>query len=95
MAFYTVTYDLNKNKDYERFAKGIVEVSSGKFVKATLSQYIIQSYLTPAQIRIVLQTFADSDDSILVLKLDVSDWSCCNLSQELINWLQIATNVGN
>ena len=95
MAFFTVTYDLNKKKDYERFSKGIIEVSSGKYVKATLSQYIIQSHLTSAQIRIILQNYADIDDSIMVLKLDVSDWSCCNLTQELIDWLQIATNIGN
>ncbi|WP_335956417.1 hypothetical protein [Acinetobacter bereziniae] len=95
MAFYTVTYDLNNKKDYERFAKGVFEVSSGKFIKATLSQYVIHSHLKAPQIRVILQTHADNDDSILVLKLDVSDWSCINLPEELPDWLQKATNIGN
>lgn len=95
MAFYTVTYDLNKKKDYAKFEEGVRKVSSNRYVKCTLSQYVIQSTLTAPQIRITLQSYADSDDSILVLKLDVSDWSCINLPEKVADWLQKATNVGN
>ncbi|MCU4406680.1 hypothetical protein [Acinetobacter junii] len=95
MAFYTVTYDLNKKKDYEKFAEGIRKVSTNRFIKCTLSQYVIQSTLTAPQIRIALQGYSDNDDSILVLKLDVGDWSCINLPDIVPDWLQKATNVGN
>lgn len=92
MAFYTVTYDLNKKKDYTEFEEGIKKVSSNTYVGATLSQYIIQSHLTASQVHITLQAHADSDDAILVLKLDVSDWSYTNLPDDVKVWLQAAIN---
>ena len=95
MSFYTVTYDLNKKKDYAKFEEGVLKVSSSRCVKCTLSQYVIQSTLTAPQIRIALQGYADNDDSILVLKLDISDWSCVGLPETVPGWLQKATNVGN
>ncbi|MGR2671027.1 hypothetical protein ACUXVT_07080 [Acinetobacter soli] len=95
MAFYTVTYDLNIKKDYAKFEEGIGKVSSGKYVKGTLSQYVIQSQLTANQINIMLQAYSDNDDSILVLKLDVKEWSYSGLPDNVKSWLQAATNVGN
>lgn len=95
MAFYTVTYDLNKKKDYVKFEEGVGKVSGNVYVKATLSQYIIQSSLTAPNVRDTLKGYADSDDSILVLKLDVSDWAYINLPDKLKEWLQAATKVGN
>lgn len=95
MAFYTVTYDLHKNKDYTKFEEGIRKVSSSHYVKCTLSQYVIQTTLTAQQIRITLQAYTDNDDSILVLKLDIKDWSCINLPKNIADWLQKATNVGS
>ncbi|KHO16737.1 MULTISPECIES: hypothetical protein [Acinetobacter calcoaceticus/baumannii complex] len=94
MAFYTVTYDLNKKKDYAKFEEGIRKVSSGKYIKGTLSQYVIQSQLNAQQINITLQAHSDNDDSILVLKLDVSDWSYTGLPDGLRSWLQKATDIG-
>lgn len=95
MAFYTVTYDLNKKKDYVKFEEGIKKVSNNVYVKATLSQYIIQSTLTAENVHNTLKGYADSDDSILVLKLDVSDWAYTNLPNKLKEWLLAATKVGN
>ena len=95
MAFYTVTYDLNKKKDYAKFEEGIGKVSSNTYVDATLSQYIIESHLTAAQVRVTLQAHADSDDAILVLKLDVSDWSYTNLPDDIKVWLQAAINANS
>ncbi|GEM_PF-690130 len=95
MSFYTVTYDLNKKKDYEKFAEGIQKVSNNRYVKCTLSQYVIQSTLAASKIRVALQSYADNDDSILVLKLDITDWSCVGLPEKVADWLQKATNVGN
>ncbi|MCX0334764.1 hypothetical protein [Acinetobacter radioresistens] len=95
MSFYTVTYDLNDKKDYEKFKEGLKKVSNNRYVKCTLSQYVIQSTLTASQIRITLQSYADNDDSILVLKLDITDWSCVGLPENVADWLQKATNVGN
>ena len=92
MSFYTVTYDLNKKKDYEKFEEGINKVSGNVYVKATLSQYIIQSSLSASNVLTTLRGYADSDDSIVVLKLDVSDWAYCNLPDKVKVWLQAATN---
>lgn len=94
MAFFTVTYDLNLKKDYEKFRKGIEKVSNNTYVKTTLSQYIIQSSLSATQIRDTLKTYADSDDSIMVLKLDVSDWAYTGLPNNVSSWLQKATEIG-
>ena len=93
--FYTVTYDLNKKKDYAKFEEGIRKVSSNTYVDATLSQYVIQSHLSASQVLITLQAHADQDDSILVLKLNVEDWSYVGLPDDLKTWLQSATNLGD
>ena len=95
MSFYTVTYDLNKKKDYAKFEEGISKVSKNVYVKATLSQYIIQSSLTAPNVLETLKGYADSDDSILVLKLDVSDWAYTNLSSKVQEWLVAAAKVGS
>ena len=92
MAFYTVTYDLKKDKDYTKFEDGIRKVSSNTYVDATLSQYIIQSHLTADQVLITLQAHADNDDAILVLELDVNNWCYINLPDDLQTWLQSATD---
>lgn len=93
MAFYTVTYDLNKKKDYVKFEQGIVKVSNNVYVKATLSQYIIQSSLSASDVVSALRAYADADDSILVLKLDVSKWSYINLPDKVKEWLNAAIRV--
>ena len=94
MAFYTVTYDLNKIKDYEKIKKGIDIVSNNRYVKITLSQYVIQSHEKAGKIVNTLRQYSDSDDSIMVLKLDVSDWSYVNLPDNVKGWLNKATSIG-
>lgn len=94
MAFYTVTYDLNKVKDYENIKKGINVVSNNRYVKITLSQYVIQSNEKAGKIVDTLRQYSDSDDSIMVLKLDVSDWSYINLPDNVKEWLNKATAIG-
>lgn len=95
MSFYTVTYDLNKVKDYEKIKKGIQTASNNRYVKVTLSQYVIQSSDKAGKIIEILRQYSDSDDSILVLKLDISDWSYLNLPDNVGDWLNKATAVGN
>ena len=95
MAFYTVTYDLNKVKDYEKIKMGIQTASSNRYVKVTLSQYVIQSSEKAGKIIDILRQYSDADDSIMVLKLDISDWSYINLPQNVGDWLNKATVVGN
>ncbi len=95
MAFYTITYDLNKIKDYEKIKKGIETVSNNRYVKVTLSQYVIQSQDQAREILTTLQKFSDADDSIMVLKLDISNWYCVNLPKNVTDWMHKATAVGN
>lgn len=95
MAFYTVTYDLNNVKNYDRIKEGILAVSNRRCVKTTKSQYVIQSDDKAGTIVDFLRQYCDEDDSIMVLKLDISDWSYINLNEKVGDWLNKATVVGN
>lgn len=94
MAFFTITYDLNKVKDYDKIKKGIETVSKSRYVKITLSQYVIQSSDEAGKIADILRQYSDADDSIMVLKLDVSDWSYINLPENVGDWMNKATAIG-
>lgn len=87
MVLYSVTYDLVKNRDYERLHKAIIGVSNNTYTRPTESQWIIQSDKTAAQVVEFLREHVDNDDVIFVIKVDRSSWCSLNMNETAVNWL--------
>lgn len=87
MALYSITYDLVKNKDYEKLYRGIKEISNDAWAKPTESQYIIYSENTSEQIRDFLLNYIDNDDVLFVIKVDGTNWHSKNVKKAVTDWL--------
>ncbi|KXZ68802.1 hypothetical protein [Acinetobacter venetianus] len=92
MAFYSITYTLDPNANEANFKKRILSVSGGVFIKGADSQYLIKSDIDASEIMDKLNDQPGGRNKILILKLDTNDWCHINLSIEVSDWLQLATN---
>ncbi|ENZ0175286.1 hypothetical protein ACF958_004121, partial [Providencia rettgeri] len=83
MSSYLISYDLIKNKDYEKIYDAIK--SFGTWARVTESVWVITSDLSSTEIRDNLSEHMDSDDRLLVLKSSgVAAWRNVRCSNE---WL--------
>lgn len=83
MAFYSVSYDLHKRKNYDKIQEGIDKVSHQVWVKILESHYIIRTDLDSEQIRDYLIRYVDEDDSLFVIEVDLKDWASKSVDQKL------------
>lgn len=88
MAFYSITYDLVRNRDYEKIARGIKNISNDAWAKPTASQWIIHSEKTSEQVRDFLLNYIDHDDILFVIKVDVDNWHSYNVQKGATDWLK-------
>ncbi|MFW1746254.1 hypothetical protein ACG9XW_08540 [Acinetobacter guillouiae] len=87
MAFYVVSYDLHKDRDYSRIHKGIMDLSSN-WCKPLASLYVLESTKTSLHVRDFLANYLDSDDSLLVIEVKPPlNWAARNLSSDVVKWL--------
>ncbi len=87
MAFYMVSYDLHKDRDYSRIHKGITDLSAN-WCKPLASLYVLESNKTTLQTRDFLINYLDSDDSLLVMEVKPPlNWAARNLSSDVVQWL--------
>jgi hypothetical protein len=84
MAVYSITYDLQKIKNYQKLHQGIDLLSKQVWIKPTLSQFLIQTNLSSSQIMEFLKQYVDHDDAIFVAKVGIPDWAAYNVDPELI-----------
>jgi len=87
MALYSITYDLVKNRDYERLHKAIRNLSNDTYAKPTESQWIVQSDKTAMQIVEFLRNHVDNDDVIFVIQVDRNSWAGLHMNKAVVNWL--------
>jgi len=88
MAFYIVSYDLHKERNYKRIEEGIARVSNGDFTKPLATVFIIKSSLSIKIIRDTLLAYVDLDDSIFVMELSLfSKWEGFNIPPEVAKWI--------
>ena len=87
MAFYSISYDLHKRKNYNKIQEGIDKVSRQAWVKILESHYFIETDLNSEQIRDYLTKFIDEDDSLFVIKVDVRDWASKSVDHKLTDIL--------
>lgn len=88
MAFYSITYDLVRNRDYEKIARGIKSISNDAWAKPTASQWIIHSEKTSEQVRDFLLNYIDHDDILFVIKVDADNWHSYNVQKSAADWLK-------
>lgn len=86
MAFYIVSYDLIKNKDYVRIEKGILSVAF-KAKKVLFTVWIIESNRTAINLVEALMKHTDADDRILVSEINRNSISWVNIDKDESDWL--------
>ena len=87
MRVISISYDLRKpGKDYEGLINQ-VKALSGVWCHPTLSQWLVQTPLTAAQVRDRLLPFIDANDKLLVTELSgATAWH--GLDPVVANWLK-------
>ncbi len=86
MAFYLVTYDLHKQRDYPRIIKAIQD--AGDSEELLQSVWLVSSSRDIIELKDHLMGFIDSDDSIAVLPLKVgAGFATENCPVEARKWL--------
>jgi len=83
---YLISYDLIKDKDYEKIFEGIKKISNG-YIRVLESVWIIGHSGSASDVRDSLKAYMDSDDKLLVLKL-TGDGAWRNLGDSNTNWLK-------
>jgi hypothetical protein len=90
MAIMLVSYDLNKaGKNYS----GLIAAIQGyTHCKALKSAWLIETALSPDQIRDALLKQIDGDDALLVIRFRSADWASY-LSKAVNDWLNAPNRV--
>lgn len=83
---YLISYDLIKDKDYEKLFEGIKKISNGHS-RILESVWIIGHNGPASEIRDSLKDYIDSDDKLLVLKL-TGEGAWKNLGDSKTKWLK-------
>lgn len=86
MSAYLITYDLNKTgQKYDNLIEAIK--AFGNWCHPTESTWIVISESTTAAVRDYLMQKIDSNDELLVVKLQ-GDWGSAGLSKQVNDWLK-------
>lgn len=85
MSVYQINYDLRKQKDYSSLIKRIKGYP--KWCNPLESAWIIVTNQSASQIRDHLKAVMDSDDGLLVTRLQW-EWAGSGLSKEIYDWLR-------
>ncbi|WP_336982516.1 hypothetical protein [Acinetobacter modestus] len=87
MAYFLISYDLHKKRNYDLISEGIDKISHKVWVKVLESSYVIKSNLDSEKIRDFLNNFIDQDDSLFVIEVDIEDWASKGIASNLTNVL--------
>lgn len=87
MAYYMISYDLQKEKDYDRVFEGIKKISKDVWCKPLLSAFIIYSEHDWRYVRDFMLAYIDSNDKLFVIKVDKSQWGSWNIPKDVEDWL--------
>lgn len=84
MAYFLITYDLNKNQDYQRLIDEIDKFDTGK---AALSAYFLAANNSAIEIKNHFTKFVDSDDILIVVEFSKRPQAAL-MYQEGIDWVE-------
>lgn len=91
MSYFIVTYDLVRNKDYDRIESAINKVSNGVCKKILETVWVIRtSYTKAGDLRDFLAKHIDSDDELFVVGLgdSVVPWAATRIDKDASEWLK-------
>jgi hypothetical protein len=88
MGYYSINYDLVKNRDYEKVKKGVISASTGTYAKILESFWIIESNKSCSDLRDYLKGYIDSDDKLFVIPVSLSQWASFNIHPDTASWLK-------
>lgn len=91
MAIYSITYDLIKDKDYDKVSEGIKKIS-GSWARPTKTQWLIETDKSLTQIWEQLKKYADNDDIFFIVKVNMPEWLSINIPKDVIEWLNARRN---
>ncbi|MGL6036273.1 MAG: hypothetical protein ACRC0B_03780 [Legionella sp.] len=86
MAFYIVSYDLIKEKNYVRMEKGILSIAF-RAKKVLFTLWVIESDRSALNLVETLMKHADADDRILVSEINRNSISWVNINKDESDWL--------
>jgi hypothetical protein len=86
LANYIVSYDLHKQRHYPPIWAAIERLRGVRLLE---SLWLIETNLTAVQVRDILSTSIDSDDSIAVIELkENAYWACLRVRQSGLDRLR-------
>ncbi len=90
MAVYSLTYDLNKNKDYTKLHQKIKLLANDIWCRPTLSQWLFYSDKNANYLMQQLRLACDSDDTLFLIEVNIQElrWDCFNVNAESVNWIK-------
>lgn len=88
MGYYSINYDLVRNRDYDKIKNGIISASTGTYAKILESFWIIDSNKTCSELRDYLKPYIDSDDKLFVIPISLLVWASVNLHPDTIAWFK-------
>lgn len=87
MAVYWVNYDLNKSgQDYTKLIDYLK--SHPKWANPLKSSFFVKSSLTVGALRDEIKKHIDTNDDVVVVKVDGQSWATYGLSDTLNKWLK-------
>lgn len=87
MAVHWVNYDLNKSgQDYSKLIDYLK--SHNGWAKPLKSSFFVATSLTAGQLRDGIKQHIDTNDDVVVVRVDGDSWATYGLSTQLNEWLQ-------
>lgn len=87
MSLYLISYDLIKDKDYEKLYEAIKKMSI-QYTRPLKSAWIIKHDGSAYDIAVELCKYIDVDDKLIVNKLDSDSSWTQNLGQKTTEWIK-------
>ena len=86
MAIYMITYDLHRERNYDRVYELMDEWSAERILESVW----LAQLLGPAEVvRDIVRYSLDGDDSVAVIELDpAAEWATFRCENRGINWLK-------
>ncbi|KQY55836.1 hypothetical protein ASD11_15155 [Aeromicrobium sp. Root495] len=86
MAVHWVNYDLNQaGQDYSNLIEYLQ--SHANWAKPLKSSFLVNTELTAGELRDGAREHIDSNDDLLVIRVDGQNWASFGLSKKLNDWL--------
>jgi CRISPR-associated endonuclease Cas2 len=87
MALFMISYDLRKDKDYQKLWDALKKNGAHKIL---LSQWLLETDSSVAEILKWLRTMTDEDDQLVVVEFEKTNIATYRPYQGTTNWLAAA-----